>query len=529
MSIIRKEQLSNPLSASYASTASYAENAGVSINTGSFVTTSSFNTYTASINNFTSSINTFTASYNTGSFTGSFTGSLLGTSSWAESASQARSASFYQETDPVFVAKSASLATTGSNVFVGNQTITGSLVVTNNFTVLGSASIQYISESTLNIGTNLITVNTNTPSVRFGGLAVIDSGSSPITSASFLYDALQDEFIFVHRGDGTNITSSHFVLGPETYNDQGNEIYLTANRIPKGIGNEHLNDSNISDNGNLVNINSDTNITGSLFITGSQIIFSGSQFEMTNNIIVNPTTRRLNSGSALSVDWGVRGLYSTGNVLSVDWQNRILRVGGNTSVDWANYQLIDNNASQSIAWASRIIYTSNSTIALSWADDITNFSQTYLFRTYSDIQQNSFANISKIQPSGEIIQTNVSGSSLIHNLVALSGSIWVPVNQQLDVSTLMLGIALSTDENNKDTVLLEGDIQFNGVDGPNIQGITTNTQGLPVYIRLGVAEGRMSIIPPTSGYVRIVGHVYYEKTGSFIFKFRPSNDWYKLS
>ena len=53
-----------------------------------------------------------------GSFTGEFTGSLFGT---------AATASYYQETDPIFVAKSASLATTGSNNFNGNQTITGSL------------------------------------------------------------------------------------------------------------------------------------------------------------------------------------------------------------------------------------------------------------------------------------------------------------------------------------------------------------------------------------------------------------------
>lgn len=80
MSIIRKEQLSNPLSASYAETASFALNANVTINTSSLVTTSSFNAYTASINNFTSS-------YNTGSFSGSFTGSLNGTASFAGTAS----------------------------------------------------------------------------------------------------------------------------------------------------------------------------------------------------------------------------------------------------------------------------------------------------------------------------------------------------------------------------------------------------------------------------------------------------------
>jgi hypothetical protein len=44
------------------------------------------------------------------------------------SASYAQTASYYAETDPIFVAKSGSFATTGSNQFNGNQTITGSLI-----------------------------------------------------------------------------------------------------------------------------------------------------------------------------------------------------------------------------------------------------------------------------------------------------------------------------------------------------------------------------------------------------------------
>jgi len=190
--------------------------------TGSLLTTASFNSYTSS---------------NTSQF--------AGTASYALTASHA----------PLY------LPLTGG-------TISGSLIVQNNLTVLGSASIQYISESVLNIGTNIITVNTITPAVRFGGLSVIDSGSSPTVSASILYDSVQDEFIFVHKGTSTSaITSSHFVLGPETYNNLGDEIYLSQNRIPKSVGNEHLNDSNITDSGTVVSINSDTQVTGSLTVT----------------------------------------------------------------------------------------------------------------------------------------------------------------------------------------------------------------------------------------------------------------------
>jgi hypothetical protein len=153
--------------------------------------------------------------------------------------------------------------TNSTNTFNGNQTVSGSLTVTQDFVVLGSSSIQNISSSILNIGTNLITVAVNNPSVRFGGLSVIDSGSAG-GSGSFLYDSVQDEFIFVHRGNGTNVTSSHFVLGPETYDNLGNETYLTNNRLSKGSGKEHLNDSQITDDGTTVTIPGALTVTGNI-------------------------------------------------------------------------------------------------------------------------------------------------------------------------------------------------------------------------------------------------------------------------
>jgi hypothetical protein len=169
-------------------------------------------------------------------------------------------------------------ASTGSNQFNGNQIITGSLTVTNNLVVLGSSSISYISQSTLNIGTNLITVNTNTPSTRFGGLAVIDSGSSPQRSGSILFDSTNDQWIFVHQTAG--ITSSLFIMGPETYNNIGNETNLTNNRIPKSINAEHIGDSNITDTGTTIQLGSNTQITGSLSVSTSitASTFSGSSF-----------------------------------------------------------------------------------------------------------------------------------------------------------------------------------------------------------------------------------------------------------
>ena len=229
------------------------------------------------------------------------TGSLFGTSSWAQSASVA----------PNY------LPLTGG-------TITGSLTINNNLIVLGSASIQYISESTLNIGTNLITVNTINPAVRFGGLAVIDSGSSPRVSASFLYDSIQDEFLFVHKGRELGATtSSVFLLGPETYNNIGNETYLTANRIPKGAGNEHLNDSSISDNGSIVSINSNTQITGSLLVTaGITGSFSGSGANLNSipaSAITGLNLSQISSGSVSASISEQNGLQVNTNVTATSF------------------------------------------------------------------------------------------------------------------------------------------------------------------------------------------------------------------
>ena len=163
--------------------------------------------------------------------------------------------------------KTGSYATTGSNTFFGTQTYSGSVYIANDLVVQGSSSIQYISASSVSIGTNIVQLNTATPSVRFAGLSVIDSGSIG-GSGSFLYDSVQDEFIFVHRGNGTNVTSSHFVMGPETFDNLGNELYLTCNTLTKGTGKEHLVDSCIFDNGTTTCIKNNLIGTGTACFTG---------------------------------------------------------------------------------------------------------------------------------------------------------------------------------------------------------------------------------------------------------------------
>ncbi len=162
-------------------------------------------------------------------------------------------------------------ATTGSNAFTGTQTITGSLYISSDLVVQGSSSLQNITASAVNIGANIVNLNTANPAIRFAGLNIFDSGSIG-GSGSFLYDAVQDEFIFVHRGDGTNITSSVVMMGPQTYNNIGSEIYPTANLILKGTGIEHVGDSCIFDDGTTTCIKNNLISTGTACIGGTSTI-----------------------------------------------------------------------------------------------------------------------------------------------------------------------------------------------------------------------------------------------------------------
>ena len=201
--------------------------------------------------------------------------------------------------------KTGSYATTGSNIFQGDQTITGSLFVSQNLIIAGSSSIQHISSSVLNIADNIITVNAVNPSVRFGGLAVIDSGSSPQVSGSMLFDSVNNQWLFVHQNQAS-VTSSVLLMGPETYNDLGNESYITANRLVKSTGIEHLTNSNISDDGTTVTILSNTIINGTISSTGTTIVSGSSQIshDSTTGYVANRhidhTSVSISAGSGLS-------------------------------------------------------------------------------------------------------------------------------------------------------------------------------------------------------------------------------------
>jgi len=160
-----------------------------------------------------------------------------------------------------------------------------------------------VSQSTLNVATNLITVNTNTPGVRLGGLAVIDSASSsPVKSGSFLFDSTNDQWIMVHQDAGNGITSSVALMGPQTYNNVGNETLLTKNRVLKSEGLEHVTNSSITDDGSTVIVTAVITASGYIAAGGNLISNNSSGDEGGEILLAKPQTNTTLTGSGVTID-----------------------------------------------------------------------------------------------------------------------------------------------------------------------------------------------------------------------------------
>ena len=152
-------------------------------------------------------------------------------------------------------------ATTGSNTFSGSQVVSGSLWVTGDVTIYGSSSLVNVTASAVTIGTNTIVLNTANPSVRFGGIKVIDSGSSQATG-SLLWDSENNVWLYSNPV-GAGYGSARLIAGPQNTGSLGEEIGLTFGYVPVAVGDDHIGDSVIKVFGNEVTIES-----GSLYVEG---------------------------------------------------------------------------------------------------------------------------------------------------------------------------------------------------------------------------------------------------------------------
>lgn len=278
-------------------TASYANDAGTldGLDSTVFTLTSSFNAQTASFNAFSASINTATSSFSgrVGALEAATSSLYLATSSlFAFSSSHNTYTSSLN-------AKTASFATTGSNTFTGTQYISNtnnaigfsnttssiytdgglqvtkdayissSLYIKGNLTVYGTQSVSYITSSQLNISTNLVTVNTATPSIRFGGIAVQDSGSTSGLTGSLLWDSQNNSWLYNNPSGSGNYDSAMVIMGPRNSSTLGSEVGLTCNYLVQGHGHHHTTSSMIFHDGSTTCLPGAVVGTGTACFTGA--------------------------------------------------------------------------------------------------------------------------------------------------------------------------------------------------------------------------------------------------------------------
>jgi len=127
-----------------------------------------------------------------------------------------------------------------------------------------------------------------------------------------LFDSTNDQWIFVHQNQST-VTSSVLLMGPQTFNNLGNEAYPTTNRILKSVNAEHLGDSNITDTGTKVSVNSNTEITGSLIATGN--------VTSNTNLVSNFSTG--DEGGEISLNKPVTNTTINSGVTIDVWRDRV--------------------------------------------------------------------------------------------------------------------------------------------------------------------------------------------------------------
>ena len=245
-------------SASYASTASYVQNAvsasfailAQTANTASYVVTAQTASYwSGSILNATSAsyastasyapnytllntFNLFSSSYSTGSFTGIFTGShlgnLTGTASYATtasyilnaiSASYATTASYSLNTQLLNNTASSVFATTGSNIFIGNQILTGSLYQSGTLYQTGN---QILTGSLFTTGSNTLIGNTTLT----GSLNV--SGSTTQIGNNNLYGTTTLSGSIIISGSQGTLPPTVQIYGDTTHNGVIQFLPVTA-------------------------------------------------------------------------------------------------------------------------------------------------------------------------------------------------------------------------------------------------------------------------------------------------------------
>jgi hypothetical protein len=465
-----------------------------------------------------------------GSFTGVFTGSLQGTASFA---TQALSSSF---------------ATTASYVLNGGVgstfPYTGSALISGSLDITGSLSV-------LNQSVNSNVLNTNTYTLR---------GTN--TNLSLDWDGRT-----LNNTAGTSVLSWRTLRAFDT---------STTRSIDWGV-------RTLNDTGAITSLDwsarklYDTSGTGVLSADWRLRLLhdasTSQSLDWTNRIQIDAagitstewdSRRHYDTSTSQSIDWESRDLTDINESASLNWSSRIMRDSGApggsgfsvSSIDWENRQAYDTVGNVSIDWSAGNLTDTSGNPSINWIGrsqyDSTN-------NSIIDYSGNNGRNIANYRPTIEIsspttqdefIATTTGFGSIASNFagklievgpnidLAVTASntvfldtdgVWKLADQSTDNTTKLLGIC--TNGYVRGAILIDGIVTVTTssaiIDVPYVRG--SNFYGMPVY--LTGSQSSLTTTKPTSGYVRVIGHMYYNSPTTpdyWIMKFNPSNDWYEI-
>jgi hypothetical protein len=308
-----------------------------------------------------SSLNSFTASNST---TNIFTSSATARLNSIEVVSASNLNRLYELEN-----KTGSLASTGSNTFYGNQIISGTTWIAGDFIVQGSSSIQYISASSVSIGTNIVNLNTANPAVRYGGISVQDSGSANGVTGSMLWDSTCNRWIYSNPS-GVGYSGGVLMSGPRAQT-LGQEVTLTCNYVAKSGGGDHLYDSCIYESSGSVGINTNNpgealHVLGNIQIPGTNclLITSGNSLNIgskANEIFVLNVKSATSSASRVDM-WNANNSTKS-LVLDSNGATPNLYLNSGNGGTAVKFRLTANETSQQVNFAGE----SNHSLAF-WTD-----------------------------------------------------------------------------------------------------------------------------------------------------------------
>jgi hypothetical protein len=418
--------------------------------TGSNTTNiNAIHTATSSLNSFTSSINTTIKNrLNTeGVISGSSQIILTGTTGYSTFSSSvatsvndlSSSINSLNSTDTSHNTRLTTIesryATTGSNVFKGDQTITGSLYISQNLIVQGSSSLENITASAVSIGTNTIILNADTPAIRYAGISVFDSGSTNVT-ASLFYDSLTNNWKFQHSDVGTD-DASILLYGP-LGTGIDNAPTLVGNFLTKVEDNghgHHLTTSSIFDNGSKISLKNNTEITGSVIIT-STIVSQGTTLVSGSGQISYAGITNVPSG-IVSGAVQVKSLLPTG---TVSGSSQVL----NGSGVWSGSVQLPSGI---VSGSSQVSFNgiTDKPALVSGSSQVSFNGITDKPTLVSGSSQITFSGLSGI-PSGIVsgssqvlAGTTIHSGSFFNNITVVSGSAQISFNGITDRPTLVSG------------------------------------------------------------------------------------------